>query len=87
MRGFAIVFALTLSGCTSQFSLGPAAWSAVPPVIPGFTPIPLGGGGFVEEPNSMLNPPAAPAETPIETVITGLEQAQKVRTLTRQLAR
>jgi hypothetical protein len=35
----------------------------------------------------MLNPPAAPAETPIETVITGLEQAQKVRTLTRQLAR
>jgi hypothetical protein len=86
MRRFAIVFALALSGCTSQFSLGPAAWSA-PPVIPGFTPIPLGGGGFIEEPNSMLNPPAAPAETPIETVITGLEQAQKVRTLTRQLAR
>ena len=28
-----------------------------------------------------------PAETPIETVIIGLEQAQKVRTLTRQLAR
>ena len=89
MRGFVIIaLALTLSGCTSQFALGPAAWSTVPPVIPGFTPLPLPGGGFVEEPNSMLNPPpAAPAETPIETVITGLEQAQKVRTLTRQLAR
>ena len=87
MRRFVITLALTLSGCTSQFALGPAAWSTVPPVIPGFTPIPLGGGGFVEEPNSMLNPPAAPADTPIENVITGLEQAQKVRTLTRQLAR
>ena len=87
MRRFVITLALTLSGCTSQFALGPAAWSTVPPVIPGFTPVPLPGGGFVEEPNSMLNPPAAPAEAPIETVITGLEQAQKVRTLTRQLAR
>ena len=86
MRRFVITFAFILNGCTSQFSLGPAAWST-PPVIPGFTPVPLPGGGFIEEPNSMLNPPAAPAETPIETVITGLEQAQKVRTLTRQLAR
>lgn len=86
MRSFAIIFALMLDGCTSQFSLGPAAWSAAP-VIPGFTSLPLPGGGFIEEPNSMLTPPAAPAETPIETVITGLEQAQKVRTLTRQLAR
>ena len=86
MRRFVITFAFILNGCTSQFALGPAAWST-PPVIPGFTPVPLGGGGFIEEPNSMLNPPAAPAETPIETVITGLEQAQKVRTLTRQLAR
>ena len=87
MRRFAIIFALMLDGCTSQFALGPAAWSTAPPVIPGFTSLPLPGGGFIEEPNSMLNPPAAPAETPIETVITGLEQAQKVRTLTRQLAR
>ena len=74
---------LTLGGCTGQFSLGPAAWSAAPPVIPGFHAVPSGGGGFVEEPDA----PAAPAETPIETVIIGLEQAQKVRTLTRQLAR
>jgi len=82
-----VVFAFLLSGCTSQFSLGPAAWSATPPVIPGFTAVPF-GNGFIEEPNSLLQPPAAaPAETSIETVITGLEQAQKVRTLTRQLAR
>ena len=89
MRRFVIALALILEGCTSQFALGPATWSAAPPVIPGFTAIPLGGGGFVEEPNSMLQPPAPaePAATPIETVITGLEQAQKVRTLTRQLAR
>jgi hypothetical protein len=87
MRGFAIAFALTLGGCTSQFALGPATWGAAAPVIPGFTAVPLGGGGFVEEPNSMLTPPAAPAETPIETVVTGLEQAQKTRTLVRQLAR
>ena len=82
---------LAVTGCTSQFALGPAAWSGTAPIIPGFTAVPLGGGGFVEEPNSMLtggagaNEPPPPA--PIETVITGLEQAQKVRTLTRQLAR
>ena len=89
MRAF-VFLAFFLSGCTSQFSLGPAAWTTAAPVIPGFTPVPLPGGGFVEEPNSLLNPAAAPAEpppAPIETVITGLEQAQKVRTLTRQLAR
>lgn len=88
MRWMAI--ACLLSGCTSQFALGPAAWSAAP-VIPGYTSVPLGGGGFIEEPNSLLNPaaaaPAEPPPAPIETVITGLEQAQKVRTLTRQLAR
>ena len=84
-----LVIVCLLSGCTSQFSLGPAAWSTAPPVIPGFTAVPFGNGGFIEEPNSLLQPqaPAEPAATPIETVITGLEQAQKVRTLTRQLAR
>jgi hypothetical protein len=83
------LFAFMLDGCTSQFALGPAAWSTAAPVIPGFTAVPLGGGGFIEEPNSLLQPPAPaePAESPIQTVITGLEQAQKVRTLTRQLAR
>jgi hypothetical protein len=78
-----ILITFALSGCTSQFSLGPASWSAAP-AIPGFTAVPLAGGGFIEEPNT---PPAAAPDTPIETVIIGLEQAQKVRTLTRQLAR
>ena len=90
MKRFVIALAFLVSGCTSQFAFGPAAWStASPPAIPGFTSVPLPGGGFVEEPNSMLNPqpPAEPPPAPIETVITGLEQAQKVRTLTRQLAR
>lgn len=88
---WAVLLCLLLSACTAQWSLGPSTWGAAP-VIPGFTPVPLPGGGFVEEPNSLLGgagaqPPAEPAATPIETVITGLEQAQKVRTLTRQLAR
>jgi len=87
MRGatlMAIALALAMPGCTSQFSLGPAAWTTASPVAPpGFHVVPLGGGGFIEEPDA----PAAPAATPIETVITGLSQAQRVRTLTRQLAR
>ena len=85
-----LMAALGLVGCTSQFAFGPAAWSTVPPVIPGFTPIPLGNGGFVEEPNSMLPGAASSAPPPpseIETTITGLDQAQKVRTLVRQLSR
>ena len=88
----ALLLVLPLGGCTSQFAFGPAAWgAAAAPVIPGFTAVPLGGGGFIEEPNSLLGgagaAPAEPPPGPIETVITGLEQAQKVRTLTRQLAR
>ena len=89
MKGIAIfTFAFTLAGCTSQFALGPATWSAAP-VIPGFTAIPLGGGGFVEEPNSMLQPPAPaePAAASIDTVREGLKQAQETRMLVRQLAR
>ena len=86
-----MAIALALAGCTTQFSLGPAAWTTAAPVIPGFTAVPLGNGGFVEEPNSLLGgaeaAPAEPPPSPIETVITGLEQAQKVRTLTRQLSR
>ena len=86
-----IMASLGLVGCTSQFALGPAAWSTVPPVIPGFTPLPLPGGGFVEEPNSLLGgagaAPAPPPPSEIETVITGMEQAQKTRTLVRQLSR
>jgi hypothetical protein len=88
MNKFVLVACIGLSGCTSQFAFGPAAWSAAP-AIPGFTSIPLAGGGFIEEPTNALTPPA-PAEPPppdIQTVITGLDQAQKVRTLVRQLAR
>ena len=86
-----LVILLVLSACTSQFSLGPAAWTTAP-VIPGFTAVPLPGGGFIEEPSSMLTGAgAAPAEppppTPIESLVTGLKQAQDVRTYVRQLAR
>lgn len=90
MKGITLpMLALALAGCTSQFALGPATWSAAPPVIPGFTAIPLGGGGFVEEPNSMLQPPAPaePAAASIDTVREGLKQAQETRMLVRQLAR
>ena len=79
-----IMAALGLVGCTSQFALGPAAFSP-PPVLPGFTAVPLAGGGFIEEPTSAITPPAP--ESDIVTVITGLDQAQKTRTLVRQLAR
>lgn len=84
---------LALCGCTSQFALGPAAWTATPPVIPGFTAVPLPGGGFVEEPNSLLAGAGAgaastePASAPIENLVTSLKQAQDVRTYIRQLAR
>ena len=61
------------------------------PVIPGYTAVPLPGGGFVEEPNSMLAGAGAasspPPPTEIETLVTGLKQAQDVRTYIRQLAR
>ena len=51
MRALIILtFLFAITGCTSQFALGPAAWNAAP-VIPGFTAVPLGGGGFIEEPN------------------------------------
>ena len=83
--GLVVLASLGLVGCTSQFALGPAAFSQ-PPVIPGFTAVPLPGGGFIEEPTSAITPPA-PTPSEIETVITGLDQAQKTRTLVRQLAR
>ena len=84
--GLVIMAALGLVGCTSQFAFGPAAWSTVPPVIPGFTPLPLPGGGFVEEPNSMI-PGAAPAATPEQTTLGALQEAQATREAVRKLAR
>lgn len=83
--------AFFLGGCTSQFAFGPAAWSTAPPVIPGFTPLPLPGGGFIEEPTSAITGAGAATTPPppadIETLVTGLKQAQDVRTYVRQLAR
>lgn len=90
VRVIAFLLVFMLSGCAVQWSLGPSTWNTAPPVIPGFTPLPLPGGGFVEEPTSALTGAAAPTPPPpteIETVLTGLEQAQKVRTAVRQLAR
>ena len=82
-----LFLAFLLAGCTSQFALGPAAWTTgVPPVIPGFTPVPLPGGGFVEEPNSMLQPPA-PVATPEQTTLGALQEAQATREAIRKLAR
>ena len=81
----AATLALLLCGCTSQFALGPVAWSGAP-VIPGFTAVPLGGGGFIEEPNSMLQPPA-PAPTPEQTTLGALQEAQATREAIRKLAR
>jgi hypothetical protein len=86
MRRFVIALALALNGCTSQFAFGPAAWSTAAPVIPGFTAVPLGGGGFIEEPNSMLQPPA-PAATPEQTTLGALQEAQATREAIRKLAR
>ena len=76
-----LLLALPLAGCTSQFSIGPAAWNAVPPVIPGFHAVPLGGGGFIEAPDP------SPAATPEQTTLQALQEAQATRLVVRQLAR
>ena len=77
----AVLFvAFALGGCTSQFSFGPAAWSVAPPVIPGFHPVPLPGGGFIEQPDT-------PPPTPEQTVLQALQEAQATRLVVRQLAR
>ena len=86
MRWVTLVILPALSACTSQFAFGPATWATTPPVIPGFTAVPLGGGGFIEEPDSMLQPPA-PAETPEQTTLQALEEAQRTRDAIRKLAR
>ena len=73
-----LVATLFLAGCSAQVRLGPD-----------FTTVPLApqaGVTAVEEPDGEVVYERAP-KTPIEVVITGLRQAQTVRTLTRQLAR
>jgi hypothetical protein len=81
----AVTLVLLLSGCTSQFALGPAAWSAAP-VIPGFTAVPLPGGGFVEEPNSLLQQQTAPAATPEQTTLQAIQEAQAMREAIRKFS-
>jgi hypothetical protein len=70
-----VALSFLLSACSADLRLGPART--------GFTIPP--GDKVVEEPNGEVI--VEPAATPIETMITGLSQAQTVRTLVRQLAR
>jgi hypothetical protein len=84
-RGLLLIVALVVSGCTSQFTLGPGAtWAANnAPVIPGYHALQLAGGGFIEEPDV----PAAPAPTAEQTVLGALQEAQATREAVRKLAR
>lgn len=68
--------AILLSGCSLQGSIGPQPIG--PLVLPPGEKIVAGPTGPVEVPDA---PP------PIETVLTGLSQAQSVRSLVRQLSR
>jgi hypothetical protein len=65
--------AIMLSGCSWEGSIGRSAPIVVPP---GEKEIIEPGGAVVVEPSA-----------PVETVITGLSQAQTTRALVRQLAR
>ena len=68
--------AILLSGCSLQGSIGPAAIG--PLILPPGEKIVASPAGPIEVPDT---PP------PIETVLTGMSQAQSVRSLVRQLSR
>jgi hypothetical protein len=70
----AIALGLALAGCSASFEIGRPKPVVIPPAA-GATTIIEPDGAVIEE---------RPA---IDTVITGLQQAQTVRSLTRQLAR
>jgi hypothetical protein len=70
----AAIGVIALSGCSGSIEIGRPRQSIVAPA-----------GDTVIEPNGTVIEP--PREAAIETVLTGLSQAQSVRTLTRQLAR
>jgi hypothetical protein len=70
-----IATSFLLSACSADLRLGPARTPLVAPP----------GDKVVEEPNGEVI--VEPASSPIETTITGLSQAQTLRTLVRQLAR
>lgn len=64
----------TLGGCAWEGSFGFLEKRPPPPPTPGGGHLVVVDGRIVEEP-----------PTPIETVIEGMEQAQRVRSLTQQL--
>ena len=72
---FVLATTFLLSGCSGQWSFGPQGPSvlAAPP-----------NTRVIAEPNGTII--EEPAEPPIQTLITGLSQAQAVRTYVRQLA-
>lgn len=70
---------LGVTGCSGSFSFGPPASPNAPIVIhPGQAVVAPAAGAEVIDPGD--------ARPPIETVITGLAQAQQVRTYVRQLS-
>jgi hypothetical protein len=75
MRVLLIASNLLLTGCSGSFEFGRPAQ----PVV-----LPAHAGETIIEPNGAV---VEDRPAPIETVITGLSQAQTVRTLTRALAR
>ena len=82
--GMVVMAALGLVGCTSQFAFGPAAWSTVPPVIPGLLPCRCLEAGLLK---SRLLPITPPAATPEQTTLGALQEAQATREAVRKLAR
>jgi hypothetical protein len=71
-----IAISFLLSACSADLRIGPA--NRTPLIAPP-------GEKVIEEPDGTVI--AEPVTTPIETTITGLSQAQTLRTLVRQLAR
>jgi hypothetical protein len=69
-----------LSGCAGSFAIGrPAVVEAVA--------VPPARAATIEPNGAIVEPAEAPEAQPIDTVITGMAQAQTLRTLVRQLAR
>ena len=60
--------------------------TAVPPVIPGFTPLPLPGAVLLRS-RTRCFLAAAPAATPEQTTLGALQEAQATREAVRKLAR
>ena len=74
MRSLALIAVFMLAGCSGSFEIGR-------PRAPAVIPAPAGAATIIEPDGTVIEEKA-----PIETVITGLSQAQQVRVLARQLA-